>query len=199
MIEKTTKFKNLKEMIAESANKFANRPAFYVDGDSLEKARVITYQEFYKDINSLGTALIEMGLKGKRIAVIGENRYEWEVAYLAISCGTGIVVPLDKALPINEIESLKAKNFEDLQDTPTDGTNDFVNIIVKEEEGNTAIEKTTGFSKKIAIIDYSNLPENQGDDTILSGLVKKVTVEITYKDKDRIETVELSTVIAKNS
>ena len=100
---------------------------------------------------------------------------------------------------INEIESLKAKNFEDLQDTPTDGTNDFVNIIVKEEEGNTAIEKTTGFSKKIAIIDYSNLPENQGDDTILSGLVKKVTVEITYKDKDRIETVELSTVIAKNS
>ena len=100
---------------------------------------------------------------------------------------------------INEIESLKAKNFEDLQDTPTDGTNDFVNIIVKEEEGNTAIEKTTGFSKKIAIIDYSNLPENQGDDTILSGLVKKVTVEIAYKDKDRIETVELSTVIAKNS
>ena len=100
---------------------------------------------------------------------------------------------------INEIESLKAKNFEDIQDTPTDGTNDFVNIIVKEEEGNTAIEKTTGFSKKIAIIDYSNLPENQGDDTILSGLVKKVTVEIAYKDKDRIETVELSTVIAKNS
>ena len=100
---------------------------------------------------------------------------------------------------INEIESLKAKNFEDLQDTPTDGTNDFVNIIVKEGEGNTAIEKATGFSKKITIIDYSNLPENQDDDTILSGLVKKVTVEIAYKDKNRIETVELSTVIAKNS
>ena len=57
-------------------------------------------------MNSLGTALIEMGLKGKRIAVIGENRYEWEVAYLAICCGTGVVVPLDKALPGNEIESL---------------------------------------------------------------------------------------------
>lgn len=100
---------------------------------------------------------------------------------------------------INEIESLKAKNFEDLLDTPIDGTNDFVNIIVKEGEGNTANEKATGFSKKITIIDYSNLPENQDDDTILSGLVKKVTVEIAYKDKNRIETVELSTVIAKNS
>ncbi len=69
-------------------------------------SRKITYKEYYRDINRLGTALIEMGLKGKRIAVIGENRYEWEVAYLAVCCGTGIVVPLDKALPENEIEGL---------------------------------------------------------------------------------------------
>ena len=55
---------------------------------------------------NLGTKLIEMGLKGKSIAVIGENRYEWGVAYLAIVTGTGVVVPLDKALPENEIESL---------------------------------------------------------------------------------------------
>ncbi len=100
---------------------------------------------------------------------------------------------------INEIENLKAQNFEDLQDTPTDEINDFENIIIKEGEGDTAIEKPTGFSKKITIIDYSNLPENQGDNTILSGLVKKVTVEIAYKDEDVIETVGLSTVIAKNN
>ena len=99
---------------------------------------------------------------------------------------------------INEIESLKAQNFEDLQDTPTDGTNDFVNMTDKEGERNTAIGKTTSFSKKITIIDYSNLPENQGDDTIVSGLVKKVTVEIAYKEGNEIKTVELSTVIAKN-
>ena len=47
-----------------------------------------------------------MGLKGKRIALISENRYEWEVAYLSVCCGTGVVVPLDKALPEGEIESL---------------------------------------------------------------------------------------------
>ncbi len=47
-----------------------------------------------------------MGLKGKRIAVIGENRYEWGISYLAVTCGTGIVVPLDKALPENEIQNL---------------------------------------------------------------------------------------------
>lgn len=53
-----------------------------------------------------GTALISMGLKDKRIAVIGENRYEWEIAYLSIVCGTGVVVPLDKSLPEEELENL---------------------------------------------------------------------------------------------
>ena len=47
-----------------------------------------------------------MGLEGERIAVISENRYEWGVAYLAAVTGVGVVVPLDKALPDNEIENL---------------------------------------------------------------------------------------------
>lgn len=91
---------------------------------------------------------------------------------------------------INEIENLKAQDFESLTDTD-DTTNDFIDIT--DEEG-----QLTGYSKKITITDYANLPENQDDDTILSGLVKKVTVEISYKDGDTIETVDLSTVISKN-
>ena len=57
-------------------------------------------------INYLGTALINLGLKGKRIGVIGENRYEWELAYLSVVCGVGIVVPMDKSLPANELEEV---------------------------------------------------------------------------------------------
>ena len=58
-------------------------------------------------VDCLGTALVSLlNLKGKRVAVIGENRYEWEVAYLSVVAGTGIVVPLDKALPENELDSL---------------------------------------------------------------------------------------------
>ena len=106
MSNKKIKFENLKEMLNQVEKTYADRPAYYVDGEGLEDAKVITYKEFCNDVNYLGTALIEMGLKGKRVAVIGENRYEWEVAYLAICCGTGVVVPLDKALPGNEIESL---------------------------------------------------------------------------------------------
>ena len=54
-------------------------------------------------MDALGTALIKKGCKGERIAIIGENRYEWSVSYLAVVNGTGIAVPLDKELPVNEI------------------------------------------------------------------------------------------------
>ena len=50
--------------------------------------------------------MIDLGLKDAFIAVAGENRYEWCVAYLAVVNGTGVVVPLDRELPVNEIENL---------------------------------------------------------------------------------------------
>lgn len=52
-----------------------------------------------------GTALIDLGLKDKRIAVISENRYEWAISYLSVITGTGVVVPLDRQLPEREVEN----------------------------------------------------------------------------------------------
>lgn len=103
--ENKIRFNNLKEMLKITGEKFADRPAFYLEGSNLEDSKVMTHGELRKNIDYLGTALIEMGLKNKRIAVISENRYEWEEAYLAVVCGTGVIVPLDKALPENEIEN----------------------------------------------------------------------------------------------
>lgn len=103
--ENIVKFNNLKEMLKISGEKYGDRPAFYLEGKDLENSKIMTHKEFRKNIDYLGTALIEMGLKNKRIAVISENRYEWEMAYLAVVCGTGIIVPLDKALPELEIEN----------------------------------------------------------------------------------------------
>ncbi len=105
-IHKIAKYENLKEMMQKSGEEFGNRPAYRYKTDIPGEFREITHKEFREDINCLGTALVDMGLKDKRIAVISENRYEWGMAYLAVITGTGIVVPLDKALPDNEIESL---------------------------------------------------------------------------------------------
>lgn len=100
------KFTDLKDMLKQSGEAYGDRPAYIFKTDKEGEFRTITHKEFRNEINALGTALVKMGLKDKRIAVISENRYEWELAYLSVATGTGVVVPLDKALPENEIESL---------------------------------------------------------------------------------------------
>ena len=103
-VDRTERYTDLKDMLEKTEKRYANEKAFILQENGENK--VITHKEFRDEIKYLGTAMIEMGLKNKRIAVISENRYEWEVAYLAIATGVGIVVPLDKALTENEIESL---------------------------------------------------------------------------------------------
>ena len=109
-IYKCTEFKDLKDMLKKSGEKYGDRPAYIYKTDEPGKFKEITHKEFRDDINNFGTALINLGLKDKRIAVISENRYEWGVAYLATATGVGIIVPLDKALPDNEIESLMIRS-----------------------------------------------------------------------------------------
>lgn len=100
------KITDLKDMLAKTEKKFGDKPAFKYKTSEPGVFDVITYKEFISKVNALGTKLIDLGLKGKRIAIISENRYEWCLAYLATCCGTGVVVPLDKSLPANELESL---------------------------------------------------------------------------------------------
>ena len=99
------KITDLKDMLDKSGKKYGEKIAYKIKIEK-EKYKTFTHKEVRQMINSLGTKLIDMGLKNKRIAVIGENRYEWEIAYLSIVCGTGTVVPFDKSLPQNELEKV---------------------------------------------------------------------------------------------
>ena len=83
-IHKVEKYENIKEMLEKTGEKFGDRPAYKFKTEDPGKFTYITHKEFRDEINNLGTALINIGLKDKRIAVISENRYEWGVAYLAI-------------------------------------------------------------------------------------------------------------------
>lgn len=96
---------DLKDMLNKTRELYGDRPGYKIKLEE-GKYQVYTHNEIRDMIDYLGTALINLGLKDKRIAVIGENRYEWELAYLSVVCGTGIVVPLDKSLPANELEEL---------------------------------------------------------------------------------------------
>ena len=107
------KIETLMEMLDGSAKLFANDTAFLVKTEEGGPYKPITYTQFRDDVNAMGTALTDLGLHNGRIAIISENRYEWAVTYLATVNGTGIVVPLDKELPVSELKSLLLRSRAD--------------------------------------------------------------------------------------
>jgi long-chain acyl-CoA synthetase len=97
---------NFKELINRSAKLYPNKTAFiYKENPKATTYITHTYTNLKEDMEQLGTALIDLGLSRSRIAIIAPNRYEWCISYLAVTTSGNIVVPLDKALPENEIES----------------------------------------------------------------------------------------------
>jgi long-chain acyl-CoA synthetase len=94
----------LKDMIINSEKKFGDKPAFLKKVPGIDNYVPVTYKQYKKDVDALGTKLIDLGYKDEKIVIIGENRYEWSCSYLAVVNGVGVVVPLDKELPENEIE-----------------------------------------------------------------------------------------------
>ncbi len=109
------KYDTIKEYINEGIKKYPNNVAFRIKGkrDKEVVYKDITYTEFENDLESLAQGFIEIGLKGKRIAIIGKNCYEWALTYTTTLNGVGITVPLDKGLPEQEIESLLQRSFAD--------------------------------------------------------------------------------------
>ena len=103
---KAHEIKDLKDMVNKSAEMYGDEPAFIFKTIVPGNFDKITFKEFKEQIDQLGTALLNLGLKGKRIGIISENRYEWALAYLAIVTGVGVVVPLDHMLTDIEIENL---------------------------------------------------------------------------------------------
>lgn len=97
---------DLRDMIHSSAELYGDDTSFLVKDVPRGEYRPITYNQLKEDIDCLGTKLTEMGLKDKKVAVIGENSYKWVVSYLAVVNGTGVIVPLDKELTGIEIENL---------------------------------------------------------------------------------------------
>ncbi len=94
---------NLKELLNKSVELYGEKPAFLLNK---KNSPSITYSRFKEDVDALGTSLLELGLKNKCVAIIGENRYEWCTAYMAVTGGVGIAVPIDRELHISEIENI---------------------------------------------------------------------------------------------
>lgn len=146
------KITDLKDMLKKVEEKYSNEEAFKFKTDVPGKFDVITYKQFISEVNALGTAFIDLGLKDKKIAVISENRYEWGLTYLATVCGTGLIVPLDRALPENEIRSLIERSE--------------VDVIVYSKKYDDIMERVR--NDKISKIKYYISMDDNGSDNVLS-------------------------------
>ena len=98
--------RDLKDMISSSAKLFKDDVAYLQKDRPGGEFQPLTYGEFYKQMEALGTRLLDLGLKDKNIAVIGDSCYEWIMTYYAVVCGVGVIVPLDKNLPREELNNL---------------------------------------------------------------------------------------------
>lgn len=101
--------KDFREMIEYTVTKYPKNIAYkYKKDGNLKNVQYVekTYEEVGNDIKALSTELLNRNLENKRIVVIGNNRYEWCITYLAVTSGNMIIVPMDKALPENEIINL---------------------------------------------------------------------------------------------
>ena len=96
-------FQDLKEIMDFVAKKYGDNIGFVYKNEDRTSKVEITYKKFREDLDALGAYLISKGLKDKRIVVIGPNSYSWLVAYYAVVINVGVVVPLDKGLPEEEI------------------------------------------------------------------------------------------------
>ena len=108
-VHKAQEINNYRELLKMVEEKYPENIAYKYKKDiTAKEPKYIekTYKQFVKDIKALGTSLLYRGFENKKIVLIGNNRYEWCTSYFATTTGNMIVVPLDKALPDNEIENL---------------------------------------------------------------------------------------------
>ena len=101
-------YNDFRELLDGCAQRYEDDIAFQIKTrreTKTEPARYRTrsFRQLREDVDGLCAALWRRGLLGKRLAIIGKNRYEWIVGYWAHLCGLGVAVPLDKDLPLEEL------------------------------------------------------------------------------------------------
>ncbi len=150
---KAEKYDSIKEYIEDAINKYSKKDAFIVKSQENNEIKYthISFEEFGKQIKNLAEGLIDLGLEGKRIAIIGHNSYNWVKSYIATICSVGIVMPLDKGLQPSELElSLKrgkadAIIFEDEYLETIKNIRQYNQTSVKNFISMTELEKNEGF------------------------------------------------------
>lgn len=100
----TEKYHTLRELYRASAEKYTDRALFMQKENGSYQS--YSYQCFANDVDALGTALKKKNLDGAHVLLMGGGSYQWMLAYMAVTCGIGVIVPTDQALSGDALAAL---------------------------------------------------------------------------------------------
>ena len=177
-VYESRKVKDFRELVEYSTTNYADNIAYKYKKDYTAKNVEYvekTYKQTGEDVKALSTSLLEKGLEGKRILLVGDNSYEWCISYLAITCGNMIVVPIDKALPDIEMKRLIIRSEAEaiICDKKYIET---AEKIIENQEGNLKTIICTKNTKE----KYNNIPEllKQGKNLLEEGNKKYKEIKV---------------------
>lgn len=90
---------------------------------------------------------------------------------------------------VETLEQIKSEGFEKLPVKGNQKINELPDGYIKDEKG-----EPTGYYRTVTVLDYTEL---SGNEAKTPELLKKVTVQILYRSGKNEQTVEMSTIIAK--
>ena len=179
------KRETIRDYINHAIEKYPNNKAFIIKNKLGKEFSYtnISYKDFGEDLKHFGTALIELGLENKRIAIISKNRYEWALSYFSVSNGVGITVPLDKGLPEQEIESSLSRSHAE--------------AVIFEKEFIDIMKNIA--SKDIGVKEFICMDENSGNFKTIYDLIEIGKKLVSSGDKrfeeHKINPDEMATII----
>ena len=94
-------FKDFKEMISQRVLAHPDKAAFRFTVNKEDKS--VTYKEHQDNMNALGTAIAHLGLHNAKVAMVGENCYEWILTQITVLASDNAFVPVDKELPLKDL------------------------------------------------------------------------------------------------
>lgn len=112
-IHEIDEIKSFKELINIAVKKYPDNIAYKFKRNIGKQDQYIvekTYSQVKEEVEHFSTALLNLGIENSKVAVIGNNRYEWCITYFAVTTSNMVIVPLDKLLPEREIENLVVRS-----------------------------------------------------------------------------------------
>ena len=171
------RLRDLKELTDTACADFALHDAFRTMTSQTQYTSV-SYGQFGQDICALANVLIDKGLTGQAVAVVGENSYPWVLTYLSVVNINATIVPIDKELSpeaMTELAMRAGAMFLFHSDTYTEEAA----FIKAHKSGITTVSFKSNGGADIALLDLIA----QGRQLVSEGHDRYSNIEI---DADRV-------------